>query len=668
MKIEIKKLVLHNFKGQRHIEIPLQPGMNTLAGRNATGKTTIFDAFAWALFGKDSEDRTDFNVKTLNPDGEPEHHLEHFVELHLMVDDRELTLKRILEEKWTKPKGKKDLVFTGHETSYYVNEVPCSMKEYNLKVETICRPDVFKFITNPLYFPTMQWTKQREILTAIAGEISENEVPKSKALIELLDRITGKTLKEYRAEIAKKKQLAQDELQGIDPRVKENELKKSEILGLKYDYPEIEKSMLAIQNEISLTDQSIAEVAKQKGAAGYKRLKIQSEINTLKIDLGRIETEVRLMANVSRDNAKIELERTTNQLKSKIREKEELIETNNNQAANLTMIEQKITDLRAKWHEENDKKITFSSEVGACPTCGRPFDESEIEEKKASLVARFNESKAKRLAEIETEGKELASRKEAKKAQIQEILNDITKLTRELEDLESQKKDIEGKIPPEIVSITPMLDANTEYQAAIEKIAELEKSLSEVKVPGVEEYQTKRRDLETDLTRIRAVLATKTTIADCDTRIEELKANQVKLNQAIADYERDENTMLDHTKAYIRIVEERVNSMFEITRFKMFNILINGNEEATCECMVNGVPFRDLNNGMKITVGLDIINTLSDYYHIHAPVFIDNAEAVNVIPEIHTQVIGLYVTEDDLLQVNGKAAAKLKEQLYETVN
>lgn len=99
MKIEIVKLVLHNFKGQKHLEVPLNPGMNTITGRNSTGKTTIFDSFAWALFGKDSEDRTDFNVKTLNADGEPEHHLEHSVELTLKVDEQNISFKRILEEK-----------------------------------------------------------------------------------------------------------------------------------------------------------------------------------------------------------------------------------------------------------------------------------------------------------------------------------------------------------------------------------------------------------------------------------------------------------------------------------------------------------------------------------------------------------------------------------------
>ena len=644
----------------------MNPEMNAITGRNATCKTTIFDAFAWALFGKDSEDRTDFNVKTLNADGEPEHHLEHSVELTLKVDEQKITFKRTLEEKWTKPKGQKEAIFSGHETSYSVNDVPCSMKEYNLKVETICRPDVFKFITNPLYFPSMPWARQREILTVIAGTMPE--VQPSEALAELLGRITGKSMKEYKAEIKKKKDLAQYELDGIEPRIKENDLKKTEVLALGYDYPAIEKDITAIRHEIAGVDQTIAEVAKQKDAAGQKRMSIQQEINNLKIGQQRIETEVRITANSAGDNAKIAYERVTTQLTARKRDKTDTEATISSENANLEVIEKKITDLRAEWHTENDKRMNVSDDILACPTCGREFEEGQVEEKKAALALKFNESKARRLAEIETEGKALATRKDKITALILSLTSDLSKIETEIFELTQQREAAEKALPQEVVSISPLLEAHEEYQKNLTEIARLEQSLTTITVPGVETYQAKRRELDADLSRLNAVLSTKNTITECDTRIEQLKSNQRKLAQVIADYERDENTIMDYTRAYVRIVEERVNSMFEIARFKMFNILINGSEEETCECMVNGVPFRDLNNGMKIAVGIDIINTLSDYYHIHAPIWIDNSEAINVIPETRSQVIGLYVTEDTTLHINGKPTAKNAAPILETIN
>jgi len=540
------------------------------------------------------------------------------------------------------------------------------MKEYNLKVETICRPDVFKFITNPLYFPSMPWNKQREILTVIAGTMPE--VQPSEALAELLGRITGKTLKEYKAEIKKKKDLAQAELDGIEPRIKENDLKKTEVLALGYDYPAIEKNISAIQHEIAGVDQTIAEVAKQKDAAGQKRMSIQQEINNLKIAQQRIETEVRIAANGAGETAKIEFERLTAQLKAKQTAKTDTEATIRSENANLTVIEKKITDLRAEWYTENDKRMNISDDILACPTCGREFEESQVEEKKAALALKFNESKARRLAEIETEGKALATRKDKITALILSLTSDLSKIETEIFELTQQREAAEKALPQEVVSISPLLEAHEEYQKNLTEIARLEQSLTTITVPGVETYQAKRRELDADLSRLNAVLSTKNTITECDTRIEQLKSNQRKLAQVIADYERDENTIMDYTRTYVRIVEERVNSMFKIARFKMFNILINGSEEETCECMVDGVPFRDLNNGMKITAGFDIINTLSDYYHIYAPIFLDNAESLSVLPETRSQVIGLYVTEDTTLHINGKPTAKNAAPILETIN
>lgn len=59
----------------------------------------------------------------------------------------------------------------------------------------------------------------------------------------------------------------------------------------------------------------------------------------------------------------------------------------------------------------------------------------------------------------------------------------------------------------------------------------------------------------------------------------------------------------------------------------------------------------DLNNAMKINAGLDIINTLTDYYNFKAPIFIDNRESVNEIVDVESQVINLIVSKHKNLRV-----------------
>lgn len=83
------------------------------------------------------------------------------------------------------------------------------------------------------------------------------------------------------------------------------------------------------------------------------------------------------------------------------------------------------------------------------------------------------------------------------------------------------------------------------------------------------------------------------------------------------------------SKAKVEAVENRINGLFSLVRFKMFEQQINGGEVETCEATVNGVPYSDLNNAMKINAGLDIINAICKSEGVTAPIFIDNAESVN---------------------------------------
>ena len=85
----------------------------------------------------------------------------------------------------------------------------------------------------------------------------------------------------------------------------------------------------------------------------------------------------------------------------------------------------------------------------------------------------------------------------------------------------------------------------------------------------------------------------------------------------------------------------------------MFDIQINGGIKDTCEAMVNGVPFSNVNTAMRINAGIDIINTLCQYYKVNAPIFADNKESVTNIIDTKSQLICLEVShEDKILRIN----------------
>ena len=136
MRIELKKIKLENFKGIKKLEIDFSKRTD-ISGQNATGKTTIFDAFTWLLFDKDSTDRKSFGIKTLDSNNNEIHGLEHSVECELAVDGEILSLRKVYKEKWTKKRGEENEELTGHTTDYYRDDVPVKMKEYNDTVNQI---------------------------------------------------------------------------------------------------------------------------------------------------------------------------------------------------------------------------------------------------------------------------------------------------------------------------------------------------------------------------------------------------------------------------------------------------------------------------------------------------------------------------------------------------
>jgi len=117
--LKLLKLKLKNFKGIKNLDLKANGHDLNIYGDNATGKTTILDAFMWLLFDKDSQNRSDFAIKTLTKDGEPIHHLDHEVEGTFEIDGETIEFKKVYREKWTKKRGSAVEEFSGHEVDHF---------------------------------------------------------------------------------------------------------------------------------------------------------------------------------------------------------------------------------------------------------------------------------------------------------------------------------------------------------------------------------------------------------------------------------------------------------------------------------------------------------------------------------------------------------------------
>lgn len=274
--MRIKKLILRNFKGLKKYEVEFSRE-TSLYGTNGTGKTTVMDAYHWLLFGKDSQDRQNFNIKTLDKNNNPLHKLEHEVEGVFEHENKEFTLRRTFKEKWVKKRGATEAEFSGHETEFHINDVPKKKEEYQAYINSIVSEDVFKMVSHPLYFSSLRWDKQREILFEMAGQVSDEVIAGDETKYrELLATMAKKdtTLSEYKRELAERKKKIRKELESIPARIDENDRDKPE----PKDWDALRSELDRVQREIEQLDDEISSQSKQADEVMKAIEAIQSEL------------------------------------------------------------------------------------------------------------------------------------------------------------------------------------------------------------------------------------------------------------------------------------------------------------------------------------------------------------------------------------------------------
>jgi len=131
-------------------------------------------------------------------------------------------------------------------------------------------------------------------------------------------------------------------------------------------------------------------------------------------------------------------------------------------------------------------------------------------------------------------------------------------------------------------------------------------------------------------------------------RIKELKGQERRLSEEYEELERQTFLMETFIKTKVKLLESRVNEVFEFTKWKMFETQVNGGISEVCNATVDGVSYSSgLNNGMQIAVGMDIIRALQKHYGFQCPVWIDQAESFCHLPQMDCQVISLIVSAND---------------------
>ena len=648
--IIIKEIHFVNFKGFRNMTIEFNEDITTICGRNGSGKTSIFDGFTWLLFGKDCQDRKAFNIKTLDENGKAIPKLPHEVSAIIIVDGETIELCRRFNEKWVKRRGQIEEEFTGHEEERLYNNVPMSLKEWNEKISNICSEQVFKFITNPKYFVSQKPDVQRAMLFRMAGELTDADIAAGNDdFSALLASLTGKTMEEYKKEIQAKKRRIKAEIEAIPERIDE---RKRDISALsECDYPAIEASIKDKQDKVAKIEAEMVDLSKKNEAISQKRSEAIKELGQLKERKLRLEYEIK--EKVTADyRAAISKK---NDIQSKISDLERNIQSLSNRRDGLKRTIEECASYRekliAEWKSINASTITFNENDFVCPTCKRPLDIDDIEKKQQEMTENFNLNKSVRLTENNRKGQENKKKMQDAEEAISSIDGELQKASEEIETLKSSEDYTINLIEPDA---RPAIDSNDEYKELSDTIASKEKALEDSNDTNSIDFSAQKKELSTlklEIDDLKATLSFRETIVRNTQRIGELEKQYKEGAQELADLERIEFTMAAFNKARIEAIDKRINGMFSLVKFKMYEQQINGGEIETCEAVVNGVPYSGQNNAMQINMGIDIINAICKFEGITAPIFIDNAESVNEFIPSQSQVIKLVVTTDNELSI-----------------
>ncbi len=646
-KIVLERMTLRNFKGFDDFVLNTGGGNVAGYGTNATGKTTIVDAFYWLLFGKDSNNRTDFEIKKLNALGQvAQHKLDHEVEAVLRVGHIQRTFRKVYAEKWTKKRGSALSDFTGHDTTYFVDGVPVKQKEYKAAVDQLVNEDLFRLVTNPTYFNEhLKMEQRRALLLEICGDIADTDVVSSnEELADLPTLLNGRTIEDHRKVIAAQKRAVNEEIAKIPVRIDEVRRTMPDVSGI--DPMKLDADISNMRIRIAEQENKLQQIK-----SGSEVIHTQTEIKRLEGDA--LEVINRLKAGsvdlVSAQRRVLadhqwQYDSFTQQitgLQSRLKNNQRQIDT----------CKAAMQTLRSRWTQVKATIFEHQHEGDeVCAACGQHLPADQIQAAYDKAQAAFNLQRSKNLEQINVDGG-------AVKQEVDELEAENESLLAQIDALQQQQSDKQN----DVIAAQTQLDnleasvsdprQDSEYIAFQQQIVELQTTLTQLRTDAqqaADQVQALIMGLRADVQTLEQERARVNQAAAVTARIAELESEERRLAE---EYERLEHELFiteEFIRTKVTMLESRINGKFKHARFKLFETQINGGLKEVCETLYNGVPYSaGLNNAARINVGLDIINTLSAHYGVTAPIFFDNAESVVELIETDAQVIRLIVSEPD---------------------
>ena len=675
MRMILKSLHMENFKGIKSLDVNFS-NKTSIKGQNAAGKTTIFDAFTWLLFNKNSAGEEKFNVRPLDKDGHRIDNVEIKVVGVIDVDGKEVELSKVQKQNWVKKRGTDTVTLQGNVNSFEIDGYPKSEVEFKAYISGLAQSEeMFKMLTNPQYFSSLKWKDQRDILMKLVAEVSDVELAQTDAKYALLITELEKapSTDDIRAKFSKALSEWKKKQAEIPVRIDEAEKSKVDV-----DVAEQELAKTDLETKIADIDAKIKDSDGVMMELGREEMQLQFDMSGIMQIMNRDLTNRRSEIEAELRDLQNEIKRFADTIALKERRVSENETVISNADSERKRLGEEYNAETAKAFDEfpylfDESEWVFDENSTVCSLCGQKLPEDKIEQLKADFESRKRKAKAdaeeklksekirfdtekrtalNRLVDIGTERKNLITKLRDENAKVKEEIKSLKE--QEQEDIAKKEK-----ICQQLSSIPEIADysQNEEYVKMKARHDEVLVEIENLKANGedaaVETLKSEKEELQAHLDEVNSTIAKASMNVEIDERIWQLQEERKEIGQKVADQEQILYLLEEFIRFKLNKVSESINSHFKTVNFKLFEMQLNGGMKDCCECTVNGVPYSTLNSGHRIVAGLDIIRSLSELYGVSVPIFVDNAESLNEfnVPDMDAQLILLSVSEDKQLKV-----------------
>ena len=652
MNLYLKRLELENFKGVKKAAYDF--GDETrIDGQNASGKSTIVDAFCWLLFNKDSHGNAPgsdkFREKPLDANGQEIHYLETSVTAYFDLDGQPFNLRRMQKENWVKKRGCADATYQGNVSTYWINEVETKSTDFSARIASIANGDVFLLITTLGAFTAMDWKKRRALLMSLSGiDVDAELLARAEyAAIAKEAAAINASIDDLRKVFTDRKKRIAQELTLIPARI-------DEARRMRPDFTEREMNDAEFNLNDALADlqKCDALIAKQSAGDGSAAA-LQSQILSVESELIAAKRRISDDFNANRDRLRRDLNDAIR--RSDAAQKAQIAASKLAAEAKVKVSDSgnALENLRAEYKSVYASSFTPPEVQDVCPTCGQSIPQERIESIITDAKAKFETERANRLAEINRRGQELKQRdatlREACDAAAEALAQADMDFTAAQHDLDTAKADYAA------YPAVPDFAADARIVELQEQLYALRSEKTNSPDEKMKQLVDRRDELQVRIDNARAILAKRDTAKQVDARIAELEANQTELGQKRAEIE----VLICDVEHFIAdrcgLLEESINRQFPTIRWKLFDRQINGALVDCCECLIPSdgtfVPYGCANTAASVNADIEIIGVLSRHYGVTAPLFVDNAERVNYIVRPAGQLITLSVSNQTTLNI-----------------